>query len=85
MPFVKIEQDCRVLGQGFSPGETPVEVDDTVAAALVKEKLAVVVEAPDSPAGGAPTGNALEGGDPAGGGASGQALLPLGNKEDENN
>jgi len=47
MPFVKIEQDCRVLGQGFSPGEKPVEVDEVVAAALVKEKLGVVVDAPE--------------------------------------
>lgn len=45
MPFVRIEQDCRVLGYGFSPGEKPVEVDDAVADAMVKEKLGVVVEA----------------------------------------
>lgn len=49
MPFVKIEQDCRVLGQGFSPGDDPVEVGEIIAAALVKEKLGVVVEAPVDP------------------------------------
>lgn len=65
MPFVKIEQDCRVLGQGFSPGEKSVEVNDVVAAALVKEKLGVVVEAPVVPGDGGGSGE--KGGSGAGG------------------
>lgn len=37
-----ITEDCRVLGQGFSPKKKPVEVDDAVAAILLKEGFAVV-------------------------------------------
>lgn len=76
MPFVKIEHDCRVMGLGFAPGDAAVEVDENVAEALVKEKLAIVV---DAPAGDPPKSD-----DPAAN-ESKQAQLPLGNKEAENN
>lgn len=46
MPYVKIEQDCRVMGIGFAPDDAPVEVSEEVAAALIKENLGVVVDAP---------------------------------------
>jgi len=73
MPFVKIEQDCRVLGHGFSPGEKPVEVDDHIAAILVKEKLGAVVDAPAGDAHDTGDGGA-GGGDKTGNGAGGEKL-----------
>lgn len=84
MPFVEIKHDCRVMGLGFAPGDTPVEVDEAVSEALVKEKLAIVVDAPAAPVGGAPAGDPPKSDDPAAN-ESKQAQLPLGNKEAESN
>lgn len=44
MPLVIVKADVRVLGRGFTPSETPIQVGNLAAEVLIREGFAVAVD-----------------------------------------